>query len=589
MHSVSATAVLNSAATLLLLYSLTHKHYWYIKPLTLAAYVAATSYTASIPALLYILETGRHDMLYLYGSVTPILIALGYRLLVDRRSGRRDPLYAVAKASLAATGKASGAAAAATGLALLYLLYSRPSTYITITGLVSSIATAAPLAVLYSTYTPGLTLLLTTFYVIVGLYNPLAPMAALTLAPYNSLSRLVNMEDMPRSSHITCIGEILAFLECCPSPVSTVLKPVPKSQWAWEQAPPGTRYCVDTEAAPNRHMLVAGMSGSGKSRLVATAILNMNRRIPVIIVDPHGEYRDLLQNAVLDRGIRVVNPTRNSINPLELAGVNPSTRAVELASLISSLFRLGPLQTRLLEKAIIMAYEDAGIRDDQPGTWSGRRAPTLTDVLDRLQALGERDPRAYTVAPYIEFLSSTMFRNTGINISNIIDNNMIIIVDLSVMPSIESSVLYTDTLLRMIYNELRRRGHTTDTRIALVVDEAHLFAPRNTSTILPKIAAETRKYGVMLVAASQRLSNLHRDLIVNAAYRLYLRTDEPEEARYAARLLAGGMGDDAVNTVVATLARVPSGCAVAQHPLIDTAVIVEVEAGLRGDNNYLKV
>ncbi len=573
-HALAA-ASLNIAATLLLLYSVVYERYWYLKPLILAAYVATTSYIAAVPASLYTLETSRGDMVPLYGSAAPLLIALGYRLLSDRRSGRRDPLYTVAKASLPAAHKAATTAATAAGLTLLYLFYSRPSAYITVTGLVVSFASILPVSALYSIYARNFSLLLTTIYGIIGLYNPLAPIAALAFSPYNSYNRITGRLAALAGPHITCIGRMLGFLECCTSPLSTLAKPVLQSSWAWEHAPPNINYCVSYEGLPNRHILVAGMSGSGKSRLVATAILNMELSVPVIIIDPHGEYRDLLQGAGHGRKPRVINPMRDSINPLELGGVNPSARAVELASLVSTLFRLGPLQSRVLEKAIMMAYEDAGLRDDQPETWNKQEMPTLADVVNRLQALGEQDPRAYTVIPYIEFLSTLMFRNTRLRITDIIDEAGINIVDLSVMPSVESSVLYADTLLRMIYNELRRRGPADSVRIVLVVDEAHLLAPRNASTILPKMAAETRKYGVVIVAATQRLTGLHRDVIANTAYRLYLRIDEPEEARYAAKLLAGGLGDDAVNTVVATLAQMPPGCAVARHPLLDATVIVE--------------
>jgi len=90
-------------------------------------------------------------------------------------------------------------------------------------------------------------------------------------------------------------------------------------------------------------------------------------------------------------------------------------------------------------------------------------------------------------------------------------------------------------ILRKIYKDMFRWGETARLRMAIVLDEAHRLARDIT---LPKIMKEGRKFGIVVVAASQGLSDFHPDVVGNAGTKVVFRTNFPMSKKVAGFLRA---------------------------------------------------
>jgi DNA helicase HerA-like ATPase len=109
-------------------------------------------------------------------------------------------------------------------------------------------------------------------------------------------------------------------------------------------------------------------------------------------------------------------------------------------------------------------------------------------------------------------------------------------VDLSKLPP-PLQYLAADTLLDQVFRRRRLDG-PQPLSLFLLVDESKLCTPaRRDSPLaaLNRLATEGRKFGVGLIAASQFVGHLPRDVVVNTFTKLVMKTDPTEIAPTARR------------------------------------------------------
>ncbi|BES81324.1 hypothetical protein PABY_08910 [Pyrodictium abyssi] len=349
----------------------------------------------------------------------------------------------------------------------------------------------------------------------------------------------------------------------------------------WSPAYPPVEYRVKTSIDENPHILVTGTTGSGKSftamKLAASILEEKQKRNgPILVViDPHGEYADMFRGKP---GIKIVDASEEAPNPLELVGQSPRERTLELVELVSEFYRLGPIQSRILEEAILLSYENAGIRDDDPLSWSNP-PPTIRDVVRILEDMSKRDPRASVLAMYISSLASKAFsksRHVSFPVPGA--GTHAVIFDLSRLSTREQMVLYTETILYKLYYLVKKLGPSSDLRYILLIDEAHLFA-RKTSRrrqIISLIAAELRKYGVMLIVVTQKASELDKTIIANIGTFICLKHTDSNESKFMAETVSRNPVDDSRDALAYTIATLPKGYIVVGDVGLDTPLLVRL-------------
>ncbi len=346
-------------------------------------------------------------------------------------------------------------------------------------------------------------------------------------------------------------------------------------EWGWLALPERFKYSVAITMEKNPHIIITGTTGSGKSTLAAKIALQVHRshdNTHILVIDPHGEYKYNIHS----REVSLIDASLVSINPLELQGETPRKKIIEVVSTISSIFNLGPLQARTLEELIQLAYESRGILESDPSTWT-KEPPTLEDVILAAKARAETDPRVASIYLYLSSLSHTVFKSTTFTLETL-ERRGISIIDLSKLASREQQILYVDTLLRFIYNWAKRRGHSNRLRLFIVIDEAHLFAPKHRKTsILANMVAELRKYGVAILIVTQRLDELHESIIVNTATKIALKQVGHQTVEYTAKSLSEYPDNKRIAVIAHTISSLPKGKAVVKDYDYEDPLIISIE------------
>ncbi len=435
----------------------------------------------------------------------------------------------------------------------------------TILGLLLLIAL---LPILASLATNSIIVLLVALNASLGLYTPKALLPLFAVIPVQSTIYLEPSKRERQQKRI-CIGRVEAVLVKSP-PIVLKLKYGQDTGWGWQNYLERPPYCLEANISEGGHILITGMTGSGKSTLASIIAYNYRDIAPVLIIDPHGEYRHRISHA------RTIDATQYSVNPLELSGVPPSIRAGEIAQLIASLYHLGPLQQRLLEDTIKSSYEAKGIRDDDPATWV-IEPPTLDDVKEALNRLAMRDSRAVVLVSYLNSLQSAVFRHTTISIQDILEEKGLIIFDLSKLTTFEQKRLYVETLLRLLYSHVQRLGVAERPRLLIIVDEAHIFAPKTSRVnILSKMYTEMRKYGINLLCITQQILDIDKAIVANSSYIIALRQTEPREKAYLAKILSGFEEKNRIQAIEETLTNLLQGYAIVRDRRFDEPILISI-------------
>lgn len=140
----------------------------------------------------------------------------------------------------------------------------------------------------------------------------------------------------------------------------------------------------DTDRLVNAHVLVAGMSGMGKSYQIQSYIRNCaNAGVEVDAFDPHEEL-DVGRGAV---GVKFSNATRYGYNPLEVH-LNEHSGGIEnqISSVVSMMNQafgtMGHRQEAALRHLLEDVYYLRGMYPDQPSSW--RKQRITEDLWDRM-------------------------------------------------------------------------------------------------------------------------------------------------------------------------------------------------------------
>lgn len=137
----------------------------------------------------------------------------------------------------------------------------------------------------------------------------------------------------------------------------------------------------------NRHTLVVGASGWGKTTTIKTTLTDLWRRhrIPFLVIEPRKlEYRDLLAVDGFE-DLRVITIGRDDISPVRInilappAGVRCENHAGRVASILRLALPLGHPIPSLLPVAIERAYRKAGW-DEDTILEDGLPPPSLRDL-----------------------------------------------------------------------------------------------------------------------------------------------------------------------------------------------------------------
>lgn len=244
------------------------------------------------------------------------------------------------------------------------------------------------------------------------------------------------------------------------------------------------------------HIGIFGSTGSGKSTTLSViAEMSWKRLgVPVVLLDWTGEHSALLKS----RGVRFreLNPMAGeaSVNPLESGGdlehmVSIMTKALSLsppqAYLLMRSMEIGrPRSLRELEEAIFSLPEES--------KWDKEVKRALIRKVSML-----------TRGSYAAFSSTRGLELSGITV-----------IRLDYMKNIIARKSYALFFLSKLFLE-RAAGEAPGDSVIVAIDEAHNIFSGEESAFVEQLFAECRKYGIMLMIATQSPSQVPNGVLLN--------------------------------------------------------------------------
>jgi DNA phosphorothioation-dependent restriction protein DptH len=288
---------------------------------------------------------------------------------------------------------------------------------------------------------------------------------------------------------------------------------------------------IRLKAGRSPHAFIVGIPGQGKSVTTRRLIRELAKQgLPSLVTDFHGDMAaNPPANAEVlsaERGLPFT--PFDALTSDEPAKINQA--AWELAEVIQFVGAMGEIQRSNVYKALQEVYKAA---------MTNERMPTLSEFATFLEEIERRARGAQNARERVRPLTDFgLFDETASRSIDPRDGGMV--VDLSKLMLEEVQIAATSFLLRKVYRDMFSWPQDGTLKLAIVLDEAHRVAKDVT---LPKLMKEGRKYGVVVVVASQGLADFHRDVLGNAGMKIVFRTNHPE-SKSVARYLRGRAGQD---------------------------------------------
>ena len=312
-----------------------------------------------------------------------------------------------------------------------------------------------------------------------------------------------------------------------------------------------------------RHAAILGSTGSGKSWCVANVLekASVLQHANIIVFDMHGEYeklasgshpiadryriagpgdlenpsanilflpywllnRDELLSMILDRSDSNA-PNQASRFTLHIRELKAQTLVAERKTDILKTFTVDSPIPFLMSDLLVLLKEDdtrKGVGKNGTavkGEWEGK----LTRFVSRLEAKLDDKTYGFMFQPVAEAQNYTWLSEMLCKLLGYFDGTPgIKVIDFSEVPSDVLPVV-TGTLARLLYNIQFWMEPSMRTPFTLICDEAHLYLPikdeadavqKQALYNFERIAKEGRKYGVSILAVSQRPADVSKTIL----------------------------------------------------------------------------
>jgi DNA helicase HerA-like ATPase len=345
--------------------------------------------------------------------------------------------------------------------------------------------------------------------------------------------------------------------------------------------------CLDGNKLFQRHAVIVGSTGSGKSFTVATIIEQIAKlkSANALLFDIHGEYKTIVGDGIQYYKIAGPNDTNsdgviflpywlltydemismmldrsdnNAPNQamlfstsvmkwkkdyLNTIGKSDMESSITLDSPVP--YRLSLLLEELREKDVEMV---PGSKTEKQGPYYGK----LTRFIQRLDAK-IADKRLNFMFSYDESLLAYDYMTSLCKrlMESASDGKCgVKIIDFSEVPS-DVLPLMVSLIARIVFFVQQWTDKDKIHPVAIFCDEAHLYIPQNTShsteisslSSFERIAKEGRKYGVGLVVISQRPSEVNHTVLSQSGNFIAMRLTNADDQNVIKKLLPDSLGD----------------------------------------------
>ncbi len=298
------------------------------------------------------------------------------------------------------------------------------------------------------------------------------------------------------------------------------------------------------------HVGVFGSTGSGKSTTLAVLASRLSRAgMSVVIMDWTGEYEELLDG--MGARYRMLDPVRGeaAVNPLLLARSGEVDVVVDILSRSLGLSQPQEyLLQRVLESskpgsieellAMVEGYPEEAKWDREVKRGLARRLGVMSRSSGGSAFRGDTGPR---VAPGISLVRCDRIRNASLR------------------------TVYILVYLAYLYTIPPGK------EVAVIVDEAHNVFGSGWGGFPDQLIAESRKYGIYLILATQSPSEASNSVILNTNTKIVHALKSARDKQLVSATLS--LGDNANR-----LDKLKPGEALVSAPSLSSPVFVKIDA-----------
>ncbi|MGA9141359.1 MAG: DUF87 domain-containing protein [Methanocella sp.] len=339
---------------------------------------------------------------------------------------------------------------------------------------------------------------------------------------------------------------------------------------------------VDRNKLVQKHMSILAMTGSGKSYTAAVIMEEMMEKdVPLLIIDPHGEYSTLKYPN--DDGDIEELSNRFDVDPRGYEDVTIYTPAnLKTCEYADKVLRLNG---RNLKPGEIIQYAPGELNNSEIGLvyeavnqlMDDRRNFTIKeysikDVLMEIQS--SRSNQKWAVINKLEPLINAEFlSDRPTPVQELFTKGRASVVDMKgVNPDVQQIIIAR--LLSQLF-EARKAGAVPPGLV--VVEEAHLFCPERgflkttSGEVLRTIASEGRKFGLGLMIVSQRPAKVDKNVLSQCSTQIIMRVTNPNDLKAITKSLEGISSE-----LEEEIKRLPPGVALFVSPDIPRPIMVQV-------------
>lgn len=345
---------------------------------------------------------------------------------------------------------------------------------------------------------------------------------------------------------------------------------------------------IDGNKLFQRHAVIAGSTGSGKSYTVATLIEQIAKlkSANALVFDIHGEYLPIIGDGILH--YKIAGPTDTNSDNILFLPYWLLTYEEMLAMMLDRSDSNAPNQAMVFSRTVLekkKEYLNAKGKEDLASaiTIDSPVPYVMKSLIDRLDYLNEETvPGAKTgttkagdfnskLSRFIQRLNAkiqdkrlnfifsedqTLLSYDYMNqlckklMSPASSNGGVKIIDFSEVPS-DVLPLIVSLIARLIFSVQQWTEKNKIHPIALFCDEAHLYIPNDAKQgvevssldSFERIAKEGRKYGVGLVVITQRPSEVNRTVLSQSNNFIAMRLTNADDQNVVKKLMPDSIGN----------------------------------------------
>jgi type IV secretory pathway VirB4 component len=298
-----------------------------------------------------------------------------------------------------------------------------------------------------------------------------------------------------------------------------------------------------------KHILIVGMTGTGKTNLSFHLLKELNKHDkPFLVFDWKKSYRDLKQ---LDefKDLRIIRlgdmKEKFRFNPLmPPPGVNAKHWMTMLIDIMKHAFFVGHGVEYFFRKGIDHLYLQFGI-------YSGKKYyPTFVDLEKSLQNEYVRGremlwmsavKRVLAVLTFSGLLGQTLNVRSHKNIEDLLSQNVII--EMDNLASVEK-IFFIESFMLWLYEFRKLEGKREKFKHAVVIEEAHQILSGakeikfGEETIIESVIRMVREFGQSVIVIDQEPTKLSRSIIANTNCKICLNLGNGDDIQDIGRSMS---------------------------------------------------